>query len=56
MPVSENKSAHVNVSIGVTEYPSITKDISKLIDRADKAMYYSKQHGRDQLVIDNGLD
>ena len=54
--VSENNSAHVNVSIGVTEYPSITKDISKLIDRADKAMYYSKQHGRDQLVIDNGLD
>lgn len=52
----EKYSVHVNVSIGLTEYPSITKDISKIIDRADKAMYYSKQHGRDQLVIDNGQD
>ncbi len=49
-------SINVNVSIGVTEYPDITKDISVLIDRADKAMYYSKQHGRDQVTIDNGQD
>lgn len=47
---------NLNVSIGVTAYPEITKDISTLIDRADKAMYYSKQHGRDRLTIDNGRD
>lgn len=47
---------NLNVSIGVTAYPEITKDISTLIDRADKAMYYSKQHGRDRLTIDNGSD
>lgn len=47
---------NLNVSIGVTAYPEITKDISTLIDRADKAMYYSKQHGRDRLTVDNGTD
>lgn len=47
---------NLNVSIGVTAYPEIAKDISTLIDRADKAMYYSKQHGRDRLTIDNGSD
>lgn len=47
---------NLNVSIGVTAYPEIAKDVSTLIDRADKAMYYSKQHGRDRLTIDNGSD
>ncbi|MCM1307034.1 MAG: GGDEF domain-containing protein [Butyrivibrio sp.] len=47
---------NLNVSIGVTAYPDIAKDISTLIDRADKAMYYSKQHGRDRLTLDDGSD
>ena len=51
---NEQYSIHVNVSIGLTEYPSRMDDISKIVDRADRAMYYSKQHGRDQLVIDDG--
>lgn len=56
-PVRSGDTAiNLNVSIGVTEYPEITKDISTLIDRADKAMYYSKQHGRDRLTVDNGSD
>lgn len=54
--VSGETSINLNVSIGVTAYPEITKEISTLIDRADKAMYYSKQHGRDRLTVDNGTD
>lgn len=54
--VSGETSINLNVSIGVTAYPEITKDISTPIDRADKAMYYSKQHGRDRLTVDNGTD
>lgn len=56
-PVKNAETAiAVNVSIGVTAYPEVTKDLHTLIDRADKAMYYSKQHGRDRLTIDNGSD
>ena len=47
-------SINVNVSIGITSYPDITGEISTLIDRADKAMYYSKQHGRDRITLDDG--
>ncbi len=52
----DNHSFYVQASAGVTSYPEITKDISRLIDRADKSMYYSKQHGRDQLTVDTGRD
>ncbi|MGN0370521.1 MAG: GGDEF domain-containing protein [Butyrivibrio sp.] len=48
----DNINVSVTISIGLSSYPDITKDISGIIDRADKAMYYSKQHGRDRLTID----
>lgn len=53
---NDDYNINVNVSIGVTAYPEISMDIRTLIDRADKAMYYSKQHGRDQITVDNGSD
>lgn len=49
----DNKTVYVNVSVGVAGYPDTTKDLSILIDRADKAMYYSKNNGRDRLTVDN---
>lgn len=52
----EGTTTYVNVSIGVAAYPDTTKKLSDLIDRADKAMYYSKQNGRDRLTVDNGQD
>lgn len=51
--VYDNKTVYVNVSVGVSGYPDTTKDLSVLIDRADKAMYYSKNNGRDRLTVDN---
>lgn len=49
----DDKTVYVNVSVGVAGYPDTTNDLSVLIDRADKAMYYSKNNGRDRLTVDN---
>jgi PleD family two-component response regulator len=40
---------HITVSTGLAECP---RDLlpSTVIDRADKALYYAKQHGRNRLV------
>ena len=45
-------SINVRVSAGVASYPETTDKISSLVDRADKAMYYSKQNGRDRMTVD----
>lgn len=56
-PITQNGTTiYVNASIGVACYPDTTKNLPNLIDRADKAMYYSKQNGRDRLTVDNGQD
>ena len=56
-PITQNDTTiYVNASIGVACYPATTKNLPNLIDRADKAMYYSKQNGRDRLTVDNGQD
>lgn len=43
---------HVTVSMGITSYPETCKNPSELLNRADWAMYYSKQTGRDRITID----
>src|SRR6185437_28860 len=42
----DNKNLDINVSIGVSTYPSDGQDAEGLINRADNAMYEAKQHGR----------
>jgi len=44
--IIENKSLDINVSIGVSTYPSDGQDAEGLMNRADNAMYEAKQHGR----------
>lgn len=48
-------SLHINVSIGVAAYPTTCKNPAELIDRADKAMYYSKKLGRGCITFDNNI-
>ncbi len=43
----------VNVSIGVTDYPKLCPNIAELLNHADWAMYYSKQHGRGRITVDS---
>ena len=47
------KKVKVNVSVGFTSFPKTCKDPRELLNRADWSMYYSKQHGRNQITIDS---
>ena len=38
-------------SIGISEYHPTDKDNEAIIYRADQAMYYAKEHGRNQIII-----
>ena len=44
--VVNEKVVNVNISVGITAYPEITKEIENLLKEVDWAMYYSKQNGR----------
>ncbi|GAF77050.1 unnamed protein product, partial [marine sediment metagenome] len=48
---AENKQLHVTVSVGAATFPVHAKDQQPLIDCADKALYYSKEHGRNQVTL-----
>ena len=41
----------VTVSIGISEYHVTDKSKEDVIHRADKALYWAKEHGRDQIAI-----
>src|ERR1700674_5106165 len=44
--IIDSKSLDINVSIGVSTYPSDGEDAEGLMNRADNAMYEAKQYGR----------
>lgn len=44
---------HTSVSIGVSTYPNTCDKPYELLTRADRAMYYSKEHGRNRITIDD---
>ena len=48
----EDYRINVNSSIGIACYPETCSDINDVLDRSDKAMYYSKEHGRGRITID----
>ncbi|MCT4508468.1 MAG: diguanylate cyclase [Tepidibacter sp.] len=41
----------VTISIGLSSYPNDSVDAKDLIEKADKAMYFAKQNGRNQCCI-----
>jgi diguanylate cyclase (GGDEF)-like protein len=43
-------SIQITVSIGVAHYPSDAKTRHELIEKADRAVYYGKETGRDKIV------
>ena len=47
---SENGSFSVTLSLGVAAYPSDGRDRHELIERADQALYYCKEHGRNRVT------
>ncbi len=46
-------SIQVDVSIGLSSYPELCKEPLELLKRADWSMYYSKDHGRGCITVDN---
>lgn len=48
-----DKKISVRVSVGLTSYPETCQNPGELLNRADWAMYYSKQNGRDRITIDS---
>ena len=42
----------INSSMGIACYPETCDNIDDVLDRSDKAMYYSKEHGRGRITID----
>ena len=51
----EEKRVYVNVSIGIAQYPQMSKSTVELLHKADAAMYHSKQTGRGRISI-YGMD
>jgi len=49
--ISKDVSICITISIGVSTYPSITKDIDMLVENADLALYQAKRTGRNKVVL-----
>lgn len=49
----EGQQVAVRVSVGVTGYPECCQKPDFLLEHADWAMYYSKEHGRDRVTVDS---
>ncbi len=48
----EDLKISLNTSMGLASYPETCSDIHEIVDKADQAMYYSKEHGRGRITID----
>lgn len=47
----EGREFHLTVSMGLTEFKSSDKTNDQIIQRADLALYYAKNNGRDRIVV-----
>ncbi|MDF2882486.1 MAG: diguanylate cyclase [Clostridiaceae bacterium] len=47
--IEKNQKINVTVSIGVSSYPDITNNPSKLLYESDNALYFAKRNGRNQV-------
>ena len=48
---SNNLTFQVSISIGISEFKIKDKSVEDIINRADKALYYAKQHGKNQVIV-----
>jgi len=48
---SEKGEFNTTLSIGISQYNINDKNNDNIIRRADKALYYAKEHGRDMIII-----
>ncbi len=48
--LAQNKSYKITLSAGIATFPKDAQTVEELIGKADKAMYFSKRHGRKMIV------
>lgn len=53
---SKKRKFTVTLSIGISEFLPEEASCEEMIKRADEALYYAKEHGRDQVVIYENLE
>jgi diguanylate cyclase (GGDEF)-like protein len=51
---TDDSEIHFTVSLGVAGILPEDKDVSEMIERADRALYEAKKAGRDRTVLDKG--
>ncbi len=49
LKVSNNIECNITISLGVSTFPQDGNNSQKIIECADKALYYAKEHGRNQV-------
>ena len=47
--LSDGQKTAVTISLGVSVFPDDAQNTTKLIEYSDKALYYAKEHGRNQV-------
>lgn len=47
------KTVSIRVSIGISTYPETAQTPETILNRADAAMYYAKQNGKNQIIKDS---
>ncbi|MDF2548676.1 MAG: diguanylate cyclase protein [Anaerosolibacter sp.] len=49
--LSDGKEIKITISIGISTYPENVKDLSKIIEKADNALYEAKRTGRNKIIF-----
>ena len=49
----DGQMINITISIGVAIYPDTVKDINKIVEKADSALYEAKRTGRNRVVLAN---
>ncbi len=53
--LNSKEELNITISIGIATYPSDAKEKQELVDKADKALYFAKESGRNQTQTYEGL-
>ncbi len=53
--LNNREELNITISIGIATYPSDAKEKQELIDKADRALYFAKESGRNQTQTYEGL-
>ena len=49
--LANNQESKVTISLGVATYPQDGDNIDKIIEHADKCLYFAKENGRNQVGV-----